>query len=361
MNKKKIIFTLPDITSGGAERVMSFVAKNISREKFDVSIWACGYEKNTKYNVEGVHVVYFNKPRVLKATPNLFLKLRKEKPDVVISSIAHLNTIMGLLSIFFPKIKFIGREANVLSVRKLYSPNKKPPSSHGYLMDFCYKSLDLILCQSNDMYNDMKNNYNIPENKLTIINNPITDNFKLKKTPYHTKKEVINFVTVASLKKQKGHERIIRTLAKLNFPYTYTIIGNGSEKENIFRLINDLNLGAKIKHIPYTNEVSSYLSKNDFFLQGSFVEGFPNSLIESCSVGTPVIAIKAPGGLDEIIEENINGKIAANENDFLNKIIESISQSWDKTVIRESVVRKFNKEKIISEYENLFLEILNKS
>ena len=33
------------------------------------------------------------------------------------------------------------------------------------------------------------------------------------------------------------------------------------------------------------------------------VEGFPNVLIESCVVGTPILAFNAPGGLDEIIEK----------------------------------------------------------
>ena len=48
-------------------------------------------------------------------------------------------------------------------------------------------------------------------------------------------------------------------------------------------------------------KIIDYLSDSDFFIQGSYVEGFPNSVLESCSVGTPVIAFNCPGGTKEII------------------------------------------------------------
>lgn len=355
--KKKIVFVLPEITAGGAERVMSFLAKNLPSKKFDVSLWAAGFEKNTVYNVDGVQIKYFNKPRVLKAIPGFFFALFKTKPDVVISSIAHLNISMGLLSVFFPKTKFIGREANVLSVKKKYNENKKSILNRINLLKISYRFLDIILCQSKDMYNDMKSNYGISPDKMRIINNPITDNFALK--TYSTeKKDIIKFITVARLKKQKGHKRIIKAISKLNFPYQYTIIGDGPEKESLFELINTLGIENNIIHIPYTPEVPKYLAENDFFLQGAYVEGFPNCLIESCSVGTPVLAYRAPGGLDEIIEEGINGLIADSDKEYYENIIKSITElKWDPKEINFSVTKKFSKEIIIKKYEELFLEI----
>ena len=223
-----------------------------------------------------------------------------------------------------------------------------------------YKLLDMIICQSNDMYQDMLNNYKIPENKLRVINNPITDKFDLKNN-YKINKDETKFISVAALKKQKGHERILRVLAKLNIPFKYTIIGNGGEKEPLLRLIEQLNLKDKIQHIPYTNEVSKYLAEHDFFLQGSYVEGFPNSLIESCAVGTPVLAFNAPGGLNEIIEPGINGLIAKEEKEYLENIVRAVNKSnWSPSVIRDSVYKKFNSEKILKEYEDLFLEVMKK-
>jgi glycosyltransferase involved in cell wall biosynthesis len=360
MNKKKIVFVLPEITAGGAERVMSFLAKNLSKKDFDVSLWAAGYKKNTIYNVDGIKVKYFNKSRVLKAIPCFFFALIKTRPDIVISSISHLNTAMGLLSIFFLKTKFIGREANVLSIKKQFSKKQKRFIDKIPFSKIGYRFLDIILCQSKDMFNDMKLNYNISPEKMRVINNPITDDFALK-TKRSKKGGLVKFVTVASLKKQKGHERIIKTISKLDFPYQYTIVGDGPEKENIFKLIDTLGIVNNIVHVPFTNEVSKYLSESDFFLQGAFVEGFPNCLIESCSVGTPILAYRAPGGLNEIIEEGINGLVADNDEEFIQNIIKSKSDYlWDAKKISDSVTKKFNKEIILQKYEELFHKLSSK-
>lgn len=348
---------VPNLKSGGAERVMSFVAKNISKECFDIALWVAGFEKHTQYNVEGLKVNYYNKSRVLTAISGLFNGLRKDRPDVVISSIAHLNTVMGFLSIFNPNTKFIGREANVLSLKKLFGSGKKRFYNVTPLTKLSYKLLDIILCQSKDMYMDMKLNYRVSERKLRIINNPITDDFKLKPEKLD-KKEIINFITVARLKKQKGHERIIYALSKLGLPFRYTVVGDGPEKESLFDLITKLNLRDKIKHVPFTNEVSKYLANSDFFLQVSYVEGFPNCLIESCSIGTPIIAFRVPGGLDEIIIDDVNGFIAENEEEYIDSIIKVTSnRKWEPKTISDPVHRKFNKEIILQKYEELFLEL----
>jgi glycosyltransferase involved in cell wall biosynthesis len=358
--KKKIVFVLPDLTSGGAERVMSFVAQNISKDQFDVYLWLAGYSKNTKYNVNGIKVIYFNKSRVLKAIPSFYRSIRRVKPQIVISSISHLNTVMGFLSLFNPNTKFIGREANVLSVKKHFASGNRKFYGGLTLTKFSYKLLDLVLCQSKDMFNDMKNNFGVPEHKLRIINNPITDNFNLKPIK-QDKQKTIQFITVARLKEQKGHERIIRALSKIDFPFQYTIVGDGPEKDELFRLIDSAGLSDKVIHIPYTHDVPKYLSESDLFLQGAFVEGFPNCLIESCAVGTPIVAFDAPGGLDEIIEIGFNGFIARTEEEYKNLIIKAAkNHSWKPEKIRESILKKFNKEKILKQYEDLFCEIIEK-
>lgn len=357
--KKRIFFVLPSLSSGGAERVMSFVCQNISKEKFDPLLIITGFDRDSSYNIKGIKIVYLNKTRVLFSVFSLFVFFSKNKPDIVLSSMSHVNTVMGFLSIFFPKTKFIGREANVLSIKKHFGTKQRFYNKFP-LTKISYKFLDIVLCQSKDMFHDLMLNYDIPKKKLIIINNPITDDFKLQRQYQSFKKsDVAKFITVASLKKQKGHERIIRAISKLDFPYTYTIVGSGPEKSNLFELIDKLGIRDKINHVPYTSEVSEYLTKSDLFLQGAFVEGFPNCLIESCSVGTPIVAFRAPGGLNEIIEEGVNGFIADTEKEYIEHIVKSIkNHHWDPKTIHESVVKKFNKEKILSQYENLFMNIL---
>ncbi|MBP1841706.1 glycosyltransferase [Formosa algae] len=356
--KIKLIFILPDLTSGGAERVVSFIANNISKDTFDTSLWLAGHQRKTPYNTDSIEVKYFNKTRVLTAIPDFIKGFAKSKPDVVVSSIAHVNTAIAMISVFFPKIKFIGREANVMSVVKDFSHSK---NRFGNLIpiDLSYKMLDLILCQSIDMCEDMKTTFHIPEKKLRIINNPITDRFNLKPVK-DTPHSCVQFITVAQFKKQKGHERLIKALAKLDHDFHYTLIGRGPEEAHILDLIDTYNLKDKVTHISFTKDVDKHLAESDFFLQGSYVEGFPNCLIESCAVGTPVLAYKAPGGLNEIIEDGINGLVADNDDDYLKNIEYAINTiKWNPETVRESVYKKFNKERILKQYENLFIEISN--
>ena len=86
-------------------------------------------------------------------------------------------------------------------------------------------------------------------------------------------------------------------------------------------LVNKLDLSSKITHVPFTDKVPEYLKESDIFLQGSFVEGFPNALLESCAVGTPVIAFNALGGIDEIIQDGVNGFMVDNIDDLRIELI----------------------------------------
>ena len=125
MQKNKISFIIPTLKAGGAERVMSFVAQNLNKNKFDVTLVVVGNKTNTSYDVKGVNIFFLEKPRVLFSFFAIYRYLKKNKPDVVISAIGHLNILMAFESIWFKKIKFIGREVNVLSVLKDIQPSPK--------------------------------------------------------------------------------------------------------------------------------------------------------------------------------------------------------------------------------------------
>ncbi|WP_282163173.1 glycosyltransferase [Ulvibacterium marinum] len=359
----KITFIIPSLRSGGAERIMSYIPQELDKKKFECNLIVIGYEKDKAYTVENISVTYLNKKRVLFAFPSIFYQIFKAKPDIVFSAISHLNIMMGLQSILFPKIKFIGREANVKSVVRDYSSLPKKRSLLSKLFSKVgYKYLDKIVCQSNDMWNDLIVNHNFPKSKLVIINNPISNSLKKKLEIKPMDENGFRLITVGRLVKQKGHVRILDALSKLKLPYTYTMIGDGSEKERIMEHAKKLNIQNRIVHIGFTNKVFDHLEESHLFLQGSYVEGFPNALLESCAVGTPVIAYKAPGGIDEIINEGVNGFIAENVNDFTKKITDILNtiDNWKPSVVSQSVYQKYSSESILDKYESLFRDILQK-
>lgn len=352
LNQKiNILFVIPSLVPGGAERVISFVSQKIDSEKFNTKLLVIGFERDNAYDVSGVEVIYLNKERVLYAIPSLISFLIINKQDLVMSSIGHLNTVIGLISPLFPKTRFIGREATVLSFRKSESKKRKWPS---FLLRRGYKNLDGLICQSKDMAFDMEKNYGFPKNKIVTINNPIS-NLPPIKRGNNSKVFERRFITVGRMVEVKGHLRILEILAQLKTPYSYTIIGDGELKTEIFDKATELGILNNIEHIPFTKEVNQFLSESDLFLQGSYVEGFPNALLESCVVGVPAIAFDVPGGTKEILENDVNGYLVDSEKEFLEKI--QLEREWVPEAIRLSVFKKFNEEKIMKEYEDFFVTI----
>ncbi|WP_243472008.1 glycosyltransferase [Winogradskyella sp. MH6] len=357
MNKKKIkvYFVLPTLFAGGAERVITFISQNISKEIFTVKLIVIGFEKDSKYNTNEITTIYLNKNKVSESIIPLYKVLKKESPDIVLSSISHLNSFMGYMSIFFKNTKFIGRQATINKVARKHKAQKNKILSIILSKIFNYGTikLDVIICQSMDMKADFLESYNYDEKKIKVINNPLTDTDKVK--TIRNKNSIKKLITVGRLSKIKGQLRLLDILSKLDFPFKFTIIGSGSYEDKIYAKIKELNLEDKINHIKYTDKVLEELIKHDMFLQGSYSEGFPNALLESCAVGVPVIAFNAPGGTKEIIENNINGYIVESEEDYISKLKED--KIWDPKIVRDSVYKKFNSEKILKKYEDLFIEI----
>lgn len=346
---------VPTLGAGGAERIMSFIAQNIDKDRFKATLVVVGSKNEAVYSVKDIDVIFFNKARVRQAFPHLFKLLLTHKFHLVFSTMGHVNIIMALYSVFFPKRRFIGRETMIRSTSFLYKPPKK-----GYLhIDKPQKVLlDAIICQSLDMKKDLIENYKFPEEKLIVINNPITSQFTLKEHPKPGKK--IRLVTIGRLIKIKGQLRIIQMLGKLDIPFSYTLIGSGPELAEIKKTAIDLGISDHIEYIAFTKNVEQYLQKSDIYLQGSYSEGFPNALLESCAVGTPVIAYYAPGGTQEIIVPGVNGYIAQTEEEFL-EYIRKIhrEQPMDPCDIRNSVMDRFSASIIIGQYEQLFVQLID--
>ncbi len=352
-SKINITFALPNLLPGGAERVFSYIAQNIDPQKFNATLLIIGYSKDASYDVKNIELVFLEKPRVLNGIPALFNYIRKNKPDIFLSAVGHLNTVTAFMSMIFSKTKFISREVTVLSLDAEFF-NTNQFNLLGLLSAKRFNYFDKIICQSQDMQNDIIENYKIDSNKIVVINNPVTAGFKLKEHNAHKNK--LQYITVGRLSKEKGYDRILKILAQIEFPFHYTIIGNGSDKDRVYSLIEQYNLHDKITHIEFTKDVSKYLAQSDYFLQGSYFEGFPNCLIESCSVGTPVIAFNVPGGTKEIIENGINGYMVNSEDEFL-KILRD-SRQWNPVDVSKTVNKKFNENLILQQYEALFLEVV---
>lgn len=132
------------------------------------------------------------------------------------------------------------------------------------------------------------------------------------------KNKPLRIISVCRLTWIKGLEYAIKALKLLiedGVDFEYIIVGNGSAKEELQFLINDLELDDKIKFIGSLTpkEVKQYLEYADIFLLPSVQEGFSNAVIEAQALGLPCL-VSDTGGLEENIEHGKTGFVFEKRN-----------------------------------------------
>jgi len=178
---------------------------------------------------------------------------------------------------------------------------------------FSYKFSNLIICTSKEQKIFIANKFKVQKSKIRVIPNWIdTKNFK----PNIKNKEKKGILYVGRLEKEKNPELLLRSLININ--EKVTMIGTGSLKERLISIskTNSINLEI-LDPIPNIQLVDFY-QKCKIFVQPSFYEGNPKTILEAMSCGCPVIA-KNVIGIREIIN-NKNGLLVENEYDLRNAI-----------------------------------------
>lgn len=114
----------------------------------------------------------------------------------------------------------------------------------------------------------------------------------------------IFFLSVGELNENKNHSTVIRALAKLKDKnICYCIAGSGVERENLEKLIKELDLIETVHLIGYRKDVAELLHAADVFLLPSFREGLNVSVMEAMASGLPCIISHIRGNVD-LIDEN---------------------------------------------------------
>ena len=350
MKKKSIIFILPDLETGGAERIVTTIANHLPRDRFEPKIMLLrkegGYLVDLKDDVE---IIDLKTPRIRHSIIPILKEIRKRKPDIVFSGFGEVNAYISLFIKFFPKVKFIARETNVVS-QHVTRPEIK------FFYRF-YNNFHKIICQSDDMKNDLMSHFSIKSDKLFKINNPVDfDAIKAKIAEGHQpeafQSPYKHVVAIGNLSARKGFDNLLRVFSELkNEKIKLHILGDGRDKDMLHQMKEELNLENVIFHGRQSNPYQ-FLTHADLFILSSRYEGFPNVLLEAGACGTYALANDCPGGIKEIIQNGINGEISIIENysEFAEKITSILEKNRDCKEIQDSIRSRFSKEKILQYY-----------
>ncbi|MCZ4319711.1 glycosyltransferase [Aequorivita viscosa] len=89
------------------------------------------------------------------------------------------------------------------------------------------------------------------------------------------------------------------------------ILGNGKDLKKLHKLANSKDCSRQIIFLPFTNSPFEIIKNARCVTLTSKYEGFPMVLVESLSMGTPVISLDIISGPSEIIQHNKNGLLIA--------------------------------------------------
>ncbi|MGL6025100.1 MAG: glycosyltransferase [Cetobacterium sp.] len=198
------------------------------------------------------------------------------------------------------------------------------------------------------IYNPM--DFDTIKNKADDYSDLSLENKNLLKASY--------FVAVSRLvagKNRVAMVEIFNELKKKGVKQKLYILGEGSDRVNIEKKIDELNLKEDVLLLGQIKNPFPFMKHAELFLHTSIGEGLPTVFVESMLCDTPVVAYDCPTGPREILENGkagglipLNDKIA-----FEKKVLEILKNKE----LESSIKSEMNKKIDEFSYENIREEI----
>ena len=233
-----------------------------------------------------------------------------------------------------------------------------------YSIRFTYKHVNGIIAVSSGIKDNILKIINIPKKKINVIYNPISNNLKKFKKNNYDKQKIFgnskfNIVSTGSLKKSKDYItlfRAIKILVKKNIDISLYIIGDGDERDNLEKYINQNALTNHIKLMGYISEPFLYLVNADLYVNSSLYDGLPLSIIEAVISRIPIVSTDCESGPREILNNGKYGTLVPIKNfKYLSIEIENILLK-NKIIAKadDKEILKYDSEEISKQYLKYF-------
>lgn len=371
----KILFMIPTLGQGGAEKVLVNLVNNMDKSKFDITVqtlFAGGvneqflkphikyktyYKKQFKGNSH-----YFK----LFSPKHLYKKFIKEHYDIIVSylegptaRIASGCTDEKTKLVSWIHCKMESQAEGAVGFRNFEEAKK------------CYEKFDYTACVSKWVKDYFVKTFDFKK-PIGVVYNTIESCEILEKSAENIddlqfSSNEVTICSVGKVIKVKGFERLATIHKKLlddGIKNKVYILGVGGEQPAIEKYLEENNLKDSFVFLGYKTNPYKYVKNCDLYVCSSYSEGFSTSVTESLIVGTPVVTTLCSGMQEMLGENNEFGIVTENNEDALYEGIKTMLTTpgmLDDYAKRAKERGKyFNTETTTKAVEKMFMDMLDK-
>lgn len=377
VRKLHVLFFVPILGGGGAEKHLVRVANHLDPERFRVSLAVArsggSYHSELQQHVE-VHDFGGERKRssmgaVLRAIKPLRQLIDRDRPDV-------LCPVMDASNL-----------AAVASVRSLPSPPKivlsvqAPPAVRGaglrgmkkrlwaQVTRSLYRRNHRIIALSTGVAESIAAVAPAAADRVEVIYNAGVDAAVLEGAsqplpPMDRPPGKPLIVACGRLTEQKGFRYLLDAFARVRseMDVGLWIIGDGPDRDHLEHRIRELDLRGEVQLLGFKDNPYQYMAAADVFVLSSLWEGFGNVVVEAMACGAPVVSTDCPYGPGEIIQDRESGLLVPPANAAA--LAEAVLQVLRDEQLRRSLAsqatvraRDFHASVIAGSYGDLFLRV----
>lgn len=311
----KLWLLLSRFELGGLERVQVNLAPAFAQAGLDVWLVAgqflAGAEKMLPQGIPTLELAPKGRHALI---PGLLKQLRHHRPDMVVTTSNDVACLMLMFrALFFQKMKIICTQ---------HTPwpdiTGMPRIKHRLLiglMRHLWPKADAIIAVSSALAGDMRATLKLSNTIHTIHNPVVLPDFddQMQQSicwpwPDHA---IPTLVFAGRLAKVKRLDLLLDAFFQVakTHPVRLLIVGDGPERDNVVRLLEQGGLGAVCHLAGHQDNPLPWIKAADVLVLPSDYEGFGNVLVEAMACGTQVIATDCPYGPAEILEGGRYGQL----------------------------------------------------
>lgn len=353
---------------GGVEKFVLEISKSLIEKGHEITVVCANSNKvKEKEEYEKIKIYRLSSINWIEGFPIIYSKkiiaeeLQKEKFDVVITNTRFFHTsLIGGKFAKKKRIPWIHFEHGSTFVQTKNPLIWLGSRMYDYTLGkWIFKNADKIVSPSERSKHFVKKLMN---RDIKVIRYGI-DTKNIKKI--RPKKEIKNLIYVGRLTYGKGIQDLLVAFSQLrNKKLNLTIVGDGPFRKNLEMLSKKLNIAKRVKFVGNKDkkEVMKFYSNSDIFINPSYSEGLPNTVIEAGATGLAVIATDV-GGTEEIIINKKTGLLIKEKDPKeIKKAIEFMLNNPQERIsyqknIQEQIKKNFDWKEVVSNWENLLKNI----